>query len=185
MDTKTTLPATKTDETPQHAALSEVQLSAAGALARRRIHSAIRRALSAAGIRQSQLASILGINKSSVSRMLASPNNLTIENAGRILRAANYWLDVVPRPIEHVGDHANMVTKAGSTGLSYRIIHDPTQTCLVVVTPKQPGSWVASDCLVGSNVKQVSRLNMIGAYEGSICSTVSAPSYGIRSMELV
>lgn len=114
--------------------ITREQLDLAGAVARGRLHSLIRSTLARHGIRQQQLASMIGVNKSTISRMLSSPKNLTVENAGRILRALNCWLELRAEPINIQAQFS--FDRTSSNGLEYRLIVDPNQPNPVLILPQ-------------------------------------------------
>lgn len=70
----------------------------AGGLARQELFSIVRFLLNSSKIKQQDVADALGVNKSIVSRMLSSPRNLTVTNAGRVLGVLGYWLHFNPQP---------------------------------------------------------------------------------------
>lgn len=101
------------------------QANLAGGLAARRLWALVRLSLRRSRLGQSDVARRLGVNRSTVSRALASPSSMTIDRAGRLIRAAGYYIKFDLEPVTgHIALYkATDEVKAGST-ISIRSIQD-------------------------------------------------------------
>ncbi len=108
------------------------QIELSGALAKRRLHAFIRRWLSKSGMSQSDLAKLLGVNRSRVNRMLSDPSNLSIETAGRVLGALGLWIDFdASRPKRAP---LEIVHRQTQSGMNYVHIISPHQKEPTIIT---------------------------------------------------
>lgn len=123
------------------APLSEAQLELSGDLSRRRLNVTLRTALARSGLKQKDLAVQLKLNRSSVSRMLSGSRNLTIENASRLLRALDCWLEFKATPISREHD-SNWLSVPDVSSTFYRVtsVQDTNRFTLFVLEVSQVGT---------------------------------------------
>jgi len=79
--------------------LTAQQADLGGSLAARRLWAVVRRALRSASMTQSDAACALQVNRSTISRAIQAPSNMTIDRAGRIARSAGYFLTFDLEPV--------------------------------------------------------------------------------------
>jgi transcriptional regulator with XRE-family HTH domain len=95
------------------------QIKLGGNLARERLSRYVRRAVSKSGLSQNEIADILGVNKSTISRLLGSSRNMTIESAGRIFRALGQFVVISSEPVPVVSRKGNLERYTRTRALSY------------------------------------------------------------------
>lgn len=101
--------------------LTDQQAELGGALAARRLWAAVRRSLRLASMNQSDAAAALRVNRSTISRAIQAPSNMTIDRAGRIARSAGYYLTVDLEPVSG-GLALHSVTDQVASG-TLKVIH--------------------------------------------------------------
>lgn len=99
--------------------VSAEQIKLGGNLARERLSRYVRRAVSKSGLSQNEIADILGVNKSTISRLLGSSRNMTIESAGRIFRALGEFVVISSEPVPSPAQKGNIEPHTRGQAFSY------------------------------------------------------------------
>ncbi len=131
------------------------QVELGGGVAARRLWSTVRRALRSKGLKPSDVSDAWGVSRSTISRSLSAPSNMTIDKAGRIARTAGFYLTIDLEPIDGAVAEDCEVHTSYSKGVLRVAKLYPDRLVLHAEMPRGPTTAAVRMPLLSSELRQV------------------------------